>query len=105
MNPAQWLALAGLIRSMIAADGRLSMKEHRLVAVLAARLGSELWASLAEAERKLKDDAAVWRQAAKVVDPEHRALIRGILEEVALADGLDPSEQALLDRLDELWGR
>ena len=103
MNPAEWLALGGLIRAMMAADGKLSLKEHRLVAVLAGRLGPELWTCLAEAELRLKDEPALWRQAAKVVDPEHRAVIRGILEEVALSDGLAPAEQALLHRLDELW--
>lgn len=90
---------------MMAADGRVSLKEHRFVAVLAARLGPELWTCLAEAELRLEDEPAVLRQAAKVVDPAHRATIRGILEEVALTDGVDATEQALLDRLDELWRR
>lgn len=103
MNQAEWLALGGLIRAMMAADGKISMREHRLVGELATRLGPKLWEALAHAEAQLTDEAAVERQAARVVDPETRATIRGILEEVAVSDGMDETEQALLDRLDELW--
>lgn len=103
MNQAEWLALAGLIRAMIAADGKISIQEHRLVGKLAGRLGPKLWEALANAELQLTDQAAVERQAKKVVDPETRATIRAIIEEVALSDGMDETEQALLDRLDEIW--
>jgi len=102
MNQAEWLALAGLIKLMKDADGVVTLKEHRTVGKLASRMGSKLWEALALAERDLDSEAAIRRQAAKV-RPQSQALVRGALEELALADGLAEPEQELLAWLDELW--
>lgn len=103
MNGAEWLALAGLIRMMLRADGKVSRREHALVSELASRLGPELWSSLAKAEVELHDEEGVRKAAAKVVRPEPRAQIRAILEEVALADGMAEPEREMLAWLDALW--
>jgi uncharacterized tellurite resistance protein B-like protein len=103
MNAAEWLALAGLIRMMLRADGNVSRREHALVSELATRLGPELWIALAKAEVELHDREDVQRAAARVVRPEPRAEIRSILEEVARADGMGEPERAVLAWLDTLW--
>ncbi len=103
MNPSEWLALAGLLRIMMGADGHVSLREHRFVGKLASDLGPELWTYLAKAEVELPSEDAVRRAAARVAKPESRARIRAILEALAESDGVVLEEQELLDWLDEAW--
>ena len=103
LDAREWLVLAGLVRVMMHADGKISVREHGLVGRLATRLGPALWTNLALAEIRLPDEAAVRSAAARVERPAARALIRAVAEEVAWADGIDDSERALLDWLDALW--
>lgn len=105
LDAREWLVLAGLVRAMVHADGRVSLREHGLIGRLATRLGPALWTNLALAEVRFADEAALRSAAARVERPEARALIRAILEEVAAADGVDASERALLVWLDGLWRR
>ena len=103
MSRGPVLALAGLLRLMMGADGKLTLREHRFIAELAGELGGELWTSLAKAEIELPSDEAIKKQAARVTRAEPRARIRQILGDLAHADGVADAEQALLDWLDALW--
>ncbi|HBQ16890.1 MAG: hypothetical protein RLP09_17605 [Sandaracinaceae bacterium] len=103
MNPAEWLALGGLIRLMLQADGKVTLRENAAVGDLAIRLGAELWTALVRAELELPSMERTREQARLVQRPEIRALIRDALEELARADGLEASERELLDWLDEIW--
>jgi len=99
----EWLALAGLIRLVRDADGKITPKEHQKVAALVRHFGPTLWEFLAKAERQLEDEDAVRRQAAKVERPEAREAIREALVEMANTDGMSDAEQRVLDWLDALW--
>ncbi len=103
LDAMEWLALGGLVRTMMHADGKVSLKEHRMVATLATDLGPKLWDALARAERELPTEAAVRSHAAKVRRPESRKVIREALDAMARSDGMADEEQALLDWLDEAW--
>lgn len=103
LNTAEWLALAGLIRLMMDADGKVTIREHRTVATLAQRLGPKLWEAMAHAERDLDGEAGIRRQAERVVRPHAQVIIRDALEEMAQSDGIAEEEQALLDWIDALW--
>ncbi|MEC7523266.1 MAG: hypothetical protein VYE22_25525 [Myxococcota bacterium] len=103
MTPAEWLALGGLVRLMLQADGKVTLRENAAVGDLAIRLGAELWTALVRAEMELPNAERVRAHAATVARPEIRSLIRDALEELARADGMDDAERELLEWLDEAW--
>ena len=103
LDDGEWLALGGLLRAMMRADGKISIREHRMVAELVQALGPKLWESLAYAERELTSEALVFAQAERVRRPASRAIIRDAIVRMAGSDGIAGEEQALLDRLDALW--
>ncbi len=103
LDDREWLALGGLIRAVMHADGKVTLKEHRMIAKLAAELGPQLWDALARAEHELGDEASVRAAAARVKRPEARKVIRRALVAMAGADGVSSEEQALLDWVDAEW--
>lgn len=100
------LALGGLIRILIRLDGSFSEEEERHVEQVGAALGSaeELWALVSRSAQEQRSDDAI-REAAKSVERMGaRQLIREALEQIALAETIEPAEQSLLDWLDGHWG-
>jgi hypothetical protein len=119
------LVLAGLLRLMVRADGKVDPAEiealdgvHLRVAEL---LGDEGAAYRASAARKPIDEAtwgSIWDMsasqqpgrdrvlaaAARVERAEAREAIYAILCDVAAADTIAPAETALLDHLASTWG-
>ena len=59
---------------------------------------------ISQSAQELRDDDAIRENAQKVVRPEARTMIRETLEGIALAETIEPSEQRLLDWVDETWG-
>ena len=100
------LALGGLIRVLIRVDGSFSEAEEEALNAVAEDIGGAdaLWRGISQSAQELRDDDAIRENAQKVVRPEARTMIRETLEGIALAETIEPSEQRLLDWVDETWG-
>jgi len=99
------LALGGLLRVLIRADGSFSETEEQHLDAVADELGGRelLWKIISRSAQEHGNDDAIKADALKVERPRIRELIRGILEDVARAETIEPAEQSLLDWLDEKW--
>lgn len=98
------LALSGLLRFIIAADGRFSPEEAATLGRRSAELGgAEVYRLLADAQRVFADEDSV-RIAAKAVTRENvRAFMYQLLAELAHADGMSAEESSLLGWLRVTW--
>lgn len=102
---ADLIVLAGLLRLMLGADGRLSERELEHADDLPRRLGigPEEWRSHWDrAARELPNAQAV-REAAAALRGDLRDSVYEILYRLAEADGIDDSEWDLLEWLDRHW--
>jgi hypothetical protein len=100
------LALGGLIRLMIRADGVFTTEEEERVDAIGEELGSKdlIWRMISDSAQAFKDDADVRRAGAAVRRVEARELMLGVLTSVAVADTVTPGEMGLLDALRAAWG-
>jgi uncharacterized tellurite resistance protein B-like protein len=100
------LALGGLIRQMIRADGVFSAEEEERVDAIGEELGSKdlIWRMISDSAQAFKDDAEVRRAAAAISRVGARELVLGVLTSVAIADTVSPGEMGLLDALRAAWG-
>jgi len=99
------LVLAGLVRVMLTADGRLSQRELEHTDELPRHLdlSADEWQRLwEEATRSLPNATRVCEAAARV-RPEVRDAVYERLYHLADADGLTDPEWDLLEWLDETW--
>ena len=128
LTEPEMLALAGLLRVLIRADGAFSAAEHAALAGVAASvalvavsdtvedatprttaepplpLGDDaLFALIERAGRELPDEASIRALARTVTRPVARATIHALLFEVAASDGIAAGESAVLDWLAECW--
>lgn len=99
------LALGGLLRILIRADGDFTEEEEERVGALGEELGGRdvLWKAISDSAQAFADDDAITRAGAAVSRPEARALILGVLTNVAGSDGVDASEQGIVDGLRAAW--
>jgi hypothetical protein len=100
------LALGGLIRLMIRADGVFTDEEEERVDAIGEELGSRelVWRMISDSAQAFKDDADLRRAAAAVSRVEARELMLGVLTSVAVADSVTPGEMGLLDAVRVAWG-
>lgn len=99
------LALGGLVRLMIRADGVFSPEEEERVGAIGEELGGSelLWKIISDSAQVFRDDADVRRAGVAVTRNEARELILGILTSIAVADTVTPGEQGLIDSLRAGW--
>ena len=124
LQPHELLALVGLARILIRADGTFSAEEAAALQDVAAALlpqgpdttpyreGSDegptaehevIWALLDRASTELRDEDAVKAVARTVVRPEARVAIYDALFQVASSDVVSSDEWPILDWLAEQW--
>lgn len=105
LDPIEAEALATLVRAIVAADGRLDEEERDALQRLAAEAGEErFWDMMDRAAADMNGPEAVLGVASRVERSEARELIYGALVDLAIAGTIQPSEDAILTRLSELWG-
>jgi uncharacterized tellurite resistance protein B-like protein len=99
------LALGGLVRLMIRADGVFTQEEEERVSAIGDELGGGelLWKIVSDSAQAFRTDADVRRAAAAIARDEARDLVLGILTSVAVADTVTPGEQGLIDSLRAAW--
>ena len=97
------LALGGLLRMMVRSDGDFSEKEENAINAAGERLGGRLWGVISQSAQDCPNDADIRAAVAKVTRAEARALIRGVVAEIAESDLVSESEHQLLGWLDESW--
>jgi uncharacterized tellurite resistance protein B-like protein len=99
------LVLAGLVRVMLTADGRLSQRELEHADELPRHLdlSADEWRRLWEEATRTLPNATQVREAAAHLRPEVRDAVYERLYHLADADGLDDAEWDLLEWLDETW--
>lgn len=99
------LVLAGLVRVMLTADGRLSHRELEHADELPRHLdlAADEWQRLWEEATRALPNATRVREAAARLRPEVRDAVYERLYHLADADGLDDAEWDLLEWLDETW--
>ncbi len=100
------LALGGLIRVLIRADGSFYEEEEACLERVAEGIGGTdaLWKVISRSAQELRNDDAIREAARSVQRPGAQALIRETLEGIARAETITLAEQQLLDWIDELWG-
>ena len=99
------LALGGLIRVMIRVDGSFSEAEEEHINSVADELGGReaLWAVISRSAQQHKNDSEIRDEALRVKRPAVQLLIRGVLEDIARAETIEPGEQQILDWLVKEW--
>jgi hypothetical protein len=100
------LALGGLIRLMIRADGVFTPEEEERVGAIGEELGGKdlIWRMISDSAQAFREDGEVRRAAAAITRVEARELMLGVLTSVAVADTVTPGEKGLLDALRIAWG-
>ena len=101
------LALGGLIRVLIRLDGSFSEEEEAHLERVGEQIGSteELWRIISRSAQEHPNDDAIRASAMLVRRSGAQALIRAALENIAVAETIEPAEQELLDWLDAAWQR
>lgn len=98
------LALAGLVRLMVKADGEFSPEEAGAVAELAVELGEvPFWAAIDRAAQELTDDDKIRAAARAVIRVDARETIYGALLALSQHGATTGGEDALLDWLADEW--
>lgn len=99
------LALGGLVRLMIRADGVFTQEEEERVSAIGEELGGGalLWRIVSDSAQAFRSDADVRRAGAAIARAEARELVLGVLTSVAVADTVTPAEQGLIDALRAAW--
>ncbi len=105
LTDAEVLALLCLARKMVVADGVITVAEYAYMHSLGSQVGHESYERVAGrmAEQPTSLGHAL-ELAARVTRRDARELIVKLLTTLAGADGLDPTEQVILDSVAELWG-
>ena len=97
-------ALVVLVRVMAGLDQDITPEESDQMGLIAMEVGEDsFWRHMqASSSKKLDLDGAL-ALAGAVERPEGREAIFALLEGLASADGFEPDETRLLDKLRELW--
>ena len=98
------LALIGLCKWMVRADGVLSDEELGALGEISSKVGWDRWEECFQSARvELTTRAAVHAAVKDVIRLEARALIYDVLVSLAGADELVKAEERLLQWLGEEW--
>lgn len=106
LTPEERLALGGLVRMMIRADGSFSEEEESRIDRIGDELGGRegFWRAISDSAQAFRDDAQVRAAAIAVSRAEVRELILEVLAGIAAADAISPREMSLIDALRGEWG-
>lgn len=106
LTPEERLALGGLVRIVIRADGSFSEEEEARMDRIGDELGGRelLWKAISDSAQAFADDGAVRAAALGVRRAEARELILEVLTSVAAADSISPNELSVIDALRGEWG-
>lgn len=106
LTAAERLALGGLVRVIIRADGSFSEEEESRIDTIGDELGGreQLWRAISDSAQAFRDDPAIRAAALAVTRPEVRELILEVMAGVAAADSISPKEMSLIDALRKEWG-
>ena len=118
LTSTEGLALAGLLRILIRADGRFTDEERGALRAVASSVAiaeegapvsdvpigeRKLYALIERAGVELGSDASIRAAASEVTRPSARAAIHALLFEVAASDVISAGEATLLDWVAEEW--
>ncbi len=98
------LALICLVRQMVVADGVVSVAELAQMHEIGGKLGADMYAraaDLAEHEPPTVENSVA--RAATITRKEAQECVWQMLTDLASADGLDDTEQDLLNLVQEVW--
>lgn len=99
------IAFAALVRAVVAADGRIDDEEREALQHIAVEYGEDaFWALMDRAASHMDGPDAVQALALRVERLEARALIYGVVLDLAIAGSIQPSEDAILGWLTGAWG-
>jgi hypothetical protein len=106
LSAAERLALGGLVRLLVRADGEFTEAEEQQVDRVGEELGGArlLWSAISDSAQAFRTDQDVRRAGLEVERPEVRRLILDVLTRVALSDSLAPGEDGILQALRSHWG-
>ena len=98
------LALLCLARKVVVADGVITVAEFADMHALGKEIGADTFARVSEElDGHPTSLAHALLLASRVHRDDARAEILRRLDDLAGADGMDPSEWVVLDSLEELW--
>lgn len=99
------LALGGLVRLMIRADGVFSEEEEERVNAIGEELGGVdlFWKMISDSAQAFRSDEDVRVAAIAITRTDARELVLGVLSSVAVADTVSAAEQGLIDALRAAW--
>jgi len=104
LNADERIALVGLVKATVLADGRSSEDEQAEVQGIVAALGeAEYQRSLDAFETRFPDEAGFKHFLKTIAREDARDLIYGTVLEAAAADVIEGSESDLLSWLAEAW--
>lgn len=104
LNDAECLALVGLAKVLVRADGVFSDEEKAALGRLGAEVGAEKWTrALKAAAETLRSNEALDAAVAEVERPEAREAIHQALEGLADSDDVSGPEASVLDKVARLW--
>lgn len=100
------LALGGLIRLLVRADGEFSVAEEERLDASGDALGGKelLWKAISASAQAFKTDADIRDAGLAIARPEVREVVLSVLESVARADTMSPAEASLIATLKTHWG-
>ena len=106
LTAAERLALGGLVRLLVRADGDFTEAEEETVNRIGEELGGAgmLWAAVSDSAQALRTDEEARRAGLAIERPEVRALVLAVLGRIARSDALAPSEEGILLALQSRWG-
>ncbi len=105
LTPDEQLCLLGLVLQMMSADGVVSDDELLEMQALGAEMGMSAFNSALQAARRrfsTRQEAVLF--AGGIERPEARELIHTVLVDMAVADGIAPTESELIRSVAQLWG-
>ncbi|AKF09604.1 hypothetical protein [Sandaracinus amylolyticus] len=99
------LALGGLVRLIVRADGSFSDLEEARIDRIGDELGGRdaFWKVISDSAQAFPDEQGIRTATLKVTRPEARELILGVLAGIAAADTISPSEMGLIDAVRAAW--
>ncbi len=105
LTAVERLALGGLVRLMLRADGSFSEEEEGCVNTIGDELGGRdtLWRAISDSAQAFPEDGAARDAAQRIERPEARELFLAVLASIAAADAVSPAEKGMIDALRAGW--
>lgn len=101
------LALGGIVRLIVRADGSFSEEEEARIDRIGEELGGRdaFWKAISDSAQAFRDDETVRGAVLAVTRAEARELILDVVTGVAAADTISPSEMGLIDGIRAAWAK